>query len=137
MAREAGGPIGDTRLKASAGTGVKEPTITQSFSPSPSFLGNPELEPERARTFDAGIEQRFYRGRVKVELVDFYGRFENIISTRTLSFTPFRSQYFNIGLTHTRGTELSAELAVKPGVNIRGTHTFLASEVTRSTSPVT
>jgi outer membrane cobalamin receptor len=135
MARESNGAWADTKLKASAGAGVKEPTIIQSFSPSPSFLGNPDLEPERARTFDGGVEQRLYGGRVKVELVGFYGRFENIISTRTLSFTPFRSQYFNIGLTHAKGTELSADVALKGGVSIRGAHTFLASEVTRSTSP--
>ncbi len=67
MLRDDESRVGDTRVKASAGAGVKEPTITQSFSPSPSFLGNPDLEPERARTFDAGIEQRLFNGRVKVE----------------------------------------------------------------------
>jgi len=126
--------FGDTRVKASAGAGVKEPTITQSFSPSPSFLGNPDLEPERARTFDAGIEQRLFAGRAKVEFTGFYGRFENIISTRTLSFNPFRAQYFNIGLTHARGTELSIETVPITGLTLRGGHTFLDSEVTRSTS---
>ncbi|MGH9346849.1 MAG: TonB-dependent receptor plug domain-containing protein, partial [Vicinamibacterales bacterium] len=135
MAREHAGPAGDTRIKASAGAGVKEPTIIQSFSPSPSFLGNPDLEPERARTLDVGIEQRLFRGRAKVELTGFYGRFENIISTRTLGFNPFRAQYFNIGLTHARGTELSVEVAPVEGLNVRAGHTFLDSEVTRSTSP--
>jgi outer membrane cobalamin receptor len=41
------------------------PTILQSFSPSPSFLGNPDLEPERATTVDAGIEQRLLAQRLK------------------------------------------------------------------------
>ncbi len=135
MARESSASWGDTRVKLSAGAGVKEPTVTQSFSPSPSFLGNPDLEPERARTFDAGVEQRLFRGRAKVELVAFYGRYENIISTRTLSFSPFRAQYFNIGLTHARGTELSIEAAPAAGLNLRCSHTFLDSEVTESTAP--
>jgi outer membrane cobalamin receptor len=134
MARQHEGPLGDVRLKASGGAGVKEPTVTQSFSPAPSFLGNPDLEPERARTFDAGVEQRLFDGRAKVDFTFFYGRFENIISTRTLSFSPFRAQYFNIGLTHARGTELAVEVAPVRGVNIRGGHTLLDSEVTRSTS---
>jgi outer membrane cobalamin receptor len=135
VAREGNASFGETRLKASAGTGVKEPTITQSFSPSPSFLGNPDLEPERARTADAGIDQRLLAGRVKIELTGFYGRYENIISTRTLSFTPFRAQYFNIGLTHARGTELTVEVAPWRALTIGGGHTFLDSEVTRSTAP--
>jgi vitamin B12 transporter len=135
IAREENGAFGETRLKASAGTGVKEPTITQSFSPSPSFLGNPDLDPERARTADAGIDQRLLGGRVKIELTGFYGRYENIISTRTLSFSPFRAQYFNVGLTHARGTELAVDVAPVRDLTISGGHTFLASEVTRSTAP--
>ena len=35
------GAVGSTRLKASYGRGIKEPTILQSFSPNPFFLGNP------------------------------------------------------------------------------------------------
>jgi outer membrane cobalamin receptor len=135
MARESDGRLGDTRLKTSAGAGVKEPTITQSFSPTPSFLGNPDLEPERARTFDAGIDQRLFGGCAKLEVVGFYGRYENIISTRTLSFSPFRAQYFNIGLTRARGAELAGEVAAVAGLTIQGTYTFLDSEVLESTAP--
>jgi vitamin B12 transporter len=134
VARESSAALGGTRLKASAGAGVKEPTVIQSFSPSPFFLGNADLEPERARTFDAGIEQRLFGNRARIELTAFYGRFENIISTRTLSFNPFRAQYFNIGLTHARGTELSIDTVPMAGLTLRGGHTLLASEVTRSTS---
>jgi vitamin B12 transporter len=136
MLRESSGPAGDTRLKANAGGGVKEPTINQSFSPSPSFLGNPDLEPERARTADVGVEQRLFGNRAKVEFTGFYGRFQNIISTRTISFSPFMSQYFNIGLTHASGAELAAELAPLRGLTIRGGYTFLDSEVTESTAPL-
>ena len=36
--------LGSTRLRASVGRGIKEPLFIQSYSPSPSFLGNPDLE---------------------------------------------------------------------------------------------
>ena len=36
--------LGDTKIKASAGLGIKEPTLVQSFSQSPFFLGNPDLD---------------------------------------------------------------------------------------------
>ena len=36
--------LGATRLRASVGRGIKEPLFIQSYSPSPSFLGNPDLE---------------------------------------------------------------------------------------------
>src|SRR5262249_4116747 len=55
--RQANGSVGTTRVHASAGKAIKEPTILQSFSPNPFFLGNPDLLPERTRAFDAGVEQ--------------------------------------------------------------------------------
>jgi outer membrane cobalamin receptor len=135
IAHAGNGSMGETKLKASAGLGIKEPTILQSFSPNPGFLGNPDLEPERSRSVEAGIEQRFAHDRAKVEATWFDDRYKNIISTRTLSFSPFRSQYFNIGLTRARGAELSGEIAPLPQVRATAGYTFLASEILESTSP--
>ena len=125
----------DTKLKFNAGLGVKEPTILQSFSPSPSFLGNPDLEPERATTVDAGIEQRLLGQRLKIEAIWFNGRYRNIISTRTISFTPFLSQYFNIGLTKAHGAELAFDAAPAAALRIRGAYTLTVSRIAQSTSP--
>jgi vitamin B12 transporter len=125
----------NTKLKFNAGLGVKEPTILQSFSPSPFFLGNPDLEPERARSIDAGVEQRLFQQRLKVDAVWFDGRYRNIISTRTISFTPFRSQYFNIGLTKARGAELALDAAPVDTLRVRGGYTLTVSRIAESTSP--
>lgn len=135
IARRSGGWAGETKLKLSAGRGIKEPTVLQSFSTSPFFLGNPDLEPERSRSIDTGIEQRLWRDRAKVEVTWFDNRFRNIISTRTVSFSPFVSQYFNIGLTRARGAELAGEVAPGAGLRARGGYTFLASRILESTSP--
>src|SRR5262245_47218270 len=97
VARSANGAWGETKLRASAGLGIKEPTVLESFSPSPFFRGNPDLQPERARTVDAGIEQRFAADRARVELTWFDNRFKNKISTRTTNLATFEAQYFNIG----------------------------------------
>src|SRR6266852_5614320 len=43
---------GATRLRFSYGQGIKEPSLVQSFSANPFFLGNPNLRPERSRTFN-------------------------------------------------------------------------------------
>jgi outer membrane cobalamin receptor len=125
----------NTKLKFNAGLGVKEPTILQSFSPSPSFLGNPDLDPERATTVDAGVEQRLLGQRLKIEAIWFDGRYKNIISTRTISFTPFLSQYFNIGLTKAHGAELAFDAAPADGLRIRSGYTLTRSRIAESTSP--
>jgi vitamin B12 transporter len=127
--------LGATKIRASAGLGVKEPTLIQSFSQSPFFLGNADLEPERSRSVDIGIEQRLVNDHARVELTWFANRYRNIISTRTISFDPFSSQWFNIGLTRARGIELTGEAAPATGLRISAGYTRLESKIIESTSP--
>lgn len=127
------GRIGTTRVTASAGTGIKEPTVIQSFSPSPYFQGNPDLQPERTRALDVGVEQRLADDRVRVNWTWFDNRYEDIISLRTDN-TTFFSQYFNIGLTTARGMELSGDVALTSGFRAKAGYTFTDSEIVESTS---
>ena len=131
--RTGGGRVGATRVTASAGTGIKEPTVIQSFSPSPYFQGNPDLQPERTRAIDAGVEQRLAGDRVRLNWTWFDNRYEDIISLRT-DFSTFFSQYFNIGLTTARGMEMSGDVALVSGFRGRASYTFTDSEIVDSTS---
>jgi vitamin B12 transporter len=135
VARNARGRAGETKLRASAGLGVKEPTVLESFSPSPFFRGNPDLKPERARTIDAGIEQRLWHDRARIEAVWFASRFSDRISTRTTNPATFEAEYFNIGLSRAEGAELSADIAAAGGLRARGGYTLVASKVIESTAP--
>jgi len=132
--RDAGDRLGRTVLKGNVGLGVKEPTILQSFSQSPFFLGNPDLEPERATTVDLGVEQRLAGDRAKIDVVWFDNRYRNQIATRTIDFTTFASQFFNIGRTRARGIELETTVVPAPAWRLRGGYTFLASRIVESTS---
>lgn len=132
--RQGAGAAGSTRISASAGRGIKEPTLLQSFSPSPFFLGNPDLLPERARAFEVGLEQRLANDRVRLDVTWFDNRYRNIISTRTISFNPFTSQYFNIGVTTARGSEISGDVALVSGFRAKAGYTFTDSEIVDSTS---
>ena len=135
IARRRAGSVGETRLKASGGRGIKEPTALQSFSASPFFLGNPDLEPEEAVSFEFGVEQRLLSERARLEATWFENRFTNIIATRTISFSPFASQYFNIGKTEARGLELAFAVVPLPNLEARGGYTWLDSEVTETETP--
>ncbi len=135
VAREGDRGVGVTRLHAAAGLGIKEPTVLQSFSPSPFFRGNPDLLPERSRSIEAGVDQRLFADRVRIDVTWFDNRFENLISTRTTDPVTFAAEYFNIGLSQARGAELSGEIVPLPGVRLRSGYTFLSSEIVDSTSP--
>ncbi len=109
--------------------------MLQSFSPSPFFKGNPDLQPERSRTVEAGIEQRFASDRARIEATWFDNSYRNLIATRTTDPATFASEYFNIGLTSARGAELAVDVAPVRPLRGRAGYTFLASEVLDSTAP--
>ena len=134
VARTSSGAIGETRLRASAGTGIKEPTMLESYSISPFFLGNLDLSPERSRSVEVGVDQRLAGDRAKVEVAWFDNRFSDIISLRTDPAT-FEAQYFNVGETRARGLEFGVQAVPIPAVRARASYTLLDSEIVETTSP--
>lgn len=136
LLRQDGGEFfGATRLKFNFGLGIKEPTFTQSFSPSPSFPGNPNLRPERARSFDYGVEQRFWGDRGKLELNGFTNLFHELIAFQTISFVPFRGSYFNIAQSRADGAEAIVEVVPHKGIRLGANYTFLQGVIERSSRP--
>ena len=58
-----------TRLRASVGTARKNPTFTERFGFFPgSFVGNPDLEPERSESFELGIDQSLLDDALNLQL---------------------------------------------------------------------
>ena len=128
------GDRGATRLRGSIGRGIKEPLFIQSYSPSPFFLGNPDLKPERSRGFDFGVEQRFARDRAAVELTYFANHFDDLISLGPFDPVTFHSRYENIGETRATGVELTGSAIASGGFTVTGGYTYLDSKVIRSIS---
>jgi vitamin B12 transporter len=135
VVHEPSGSVGETQIKASAGTGIKEPTMLESFSLSPSFRGNPDLKPERSRSVELGIEQRVAHDRAKFELTYFHNRFSDIISVITTNPSTFEGQYSNVGVTRAQGLEAGVEVAPISAVRVHGGYTFLDSKVVESAQP--
>jgi vitamin B12 transporter len=128
--------VGATTVHVAAGTGIKEPTLLQSFSPSPFFRGNPDLKPERSRSIEAGIDQRLAADRARVTFTWFDNDFRDLIALETTNVTTFEAQYFNIGHSRARGAELSVEVVPVSDLRARFGYTFLDSEIIDSTSPL-
>jgi outer membrane cobalamin receptor len=135
VARSASHAIGDTHFKASAGTGIKEPTMLESFSISPFARGNPNLKPERSRSAEIGIEQRFARDRAKVELTYFHNRFDDVITVVTTNPSTFEGEYANVGLTRARGLEAGVQVRPVAAVHVRAGYTLLDSKILESDRP--
>lgn len=135
-----GDAIGMTRLKASFGTGIKEPRLDEAFSPSIFFLGNPKADPERATSFDVGITQEFFNRRGNVDVTYFDARFRDQIAFLfdPVTFGPINlpdgtlTNFVNVERASARGVELTA--AARPMLQFRigGSYTFLRSKTERA-----
>jgi vitamin B12 transporter len=49
-----------TRLRAAAGSGIKNPTMTELFGFGGTFIGNPDLTPEKSEGWEIGVEQYLF-----------------------------------------------------------------------------
>ena len=129
LARNGRGFWGITRLRASYGLGIKEPTFVQSFEDDPCFPGNPNLRPERSATFDAGIEQGLDSGRVKVSLTYFHNDFRDMVSfsedfTPTLACPFGTGTFFNTDKARAFGADSSIEAALTTWLTVMGNYTY-------------
>ena len=131
--------VGMTRLKANYGQGIKAPSLVEAFSPNRFFLGNPALKPERARGYDIGVEQFFWKDRYRIEATYFENRFRDQIAFvgDAASFGgPVKladgrlTHYVNNDRTISRGMEIAVSMSPhKRRLFIGGTYTLLKTKL--------
>lgn len=122
-----------TRLKTSAGAGISEPSFLQTYSNDPTFVGNRNLKPERARNVEAGVEQHLLRSALVLDVTGFDTSFHDLIVFVFLS-PPALPTWINLEASHARGVESSATLRVSR-LRLRGEYTFLDTRVTAAAAP--
>jgi vitamin B12 transporter len=98
-----------TRLRAAAGTGVKEPTFFEAFATG-FTVGNPALDPERSRTFEIGIDRTVAEGAVALGATFFQQTLRDLIQYTFASPEPGGPNFFNVAEARSRGLELGAEV---------------------------
>ncbi len=118
----AGGP---TRLHASAGAGLRAPDGFEL-----AFTDNPQLNPERTASFDAGVERELGGRRAVVDLTYFHNRYHDLVVTlsgdlRHLS----RFQSDNLANSRAQGLEFSAALRPCEWFSLSGSYMWLHSQV--------
>ena len=151
--------LSGTKLRLSFSNGIKEPSIseqTESLFGLLQQLPNGQqlisqyhvspIGPERARTFDGGVDQQLFSGRAKIGITYFHNRFSDGIEfvpqtgLISLGVPPSVAQatafgaYVNSEVLRAQGAEV--ELNYKLGTNIsaRAGYTYLDAVVKRSFS---
>jgi len=125
-----------TTLRASAGMGIKEPDFFESYGTSFFAQGNPDLEPERSTTFDAGVEQRLFASRLRASATYFHHDYRDQIAYTVVDFTTFQGTYVNLAHTRAQGIELSLEARPAAALSLFGQYTWTDGKVLESPSDV-
>ena len=118
-----------TRLRVAVGRGFKEPTFFETFADDPFAKGNPSLRPERSRSWEAGLNQQFFGGSLRIGATYFRQRFEDLVQYTFAPPSPTDPNYFNVAEASASGLELELEATVPLGVSLTGSYTHLRTEV--------
>jgi len=118
--------IDQFRVRISGGTGFKEPTFFENFAHG-FVTGNPDLKPERSRSWEAGVE------RGAVTLTYFNQRFRDLIEYNGALPTGVPS-YYNVGDAVADGIEANAGTNVGRHVALSLSYTYLHTRVEKSGS---
>ena len=116
----------DTKLKASIGTGFKAPTLSELYQDFPEFLfyARPDLKPESSTGWDAGFEQGFAGGALRLGVTYYYNRIDNLIATVPDTSHPGGTTYGNIGHATTDGIESFIAWQALKQLTLRLDYTF-------------
>jgi outer membrane cobalamin receptor len=113
-----------TKIRASAGTGIKPPTGFEI-----AYTDNPSLKPERSQSVDAGVEQAIGRA-VSIDATWFFNHYDDlIVAVGTGISGASRYKTDNIANAQASGLETGVHWRHRSGLAVRGGWTWLKTEV--------
>lgn len=119
-----------TRLRASVGRAIKEPTFFENFATG-FAIGNADLEPERSFSWDVGVEQSLLAGALTASVTFFDQSFSDLIQFTFAPPNPGDPNFFNVAAATSRGIEF--DLGGRAGLFSGGLGwTWLSTKVTDS-----
>lgn len=117
-------PNTDIRLHSSMGTGVLNPSYFSLYANAFGYTGNPDLDPERNKSFDIGAELPVLQGRGTVDVTYFDETLTDEISPVSLGGGAFT--YGNqTGDSTRKGVEIAGNLQATDAVALRMSYTYL------------
>ena len=115
----------ETRVHASAGTGIRPPDAFEI-----AYTDNPQLKPERSRSIEAGVSHVARRLSTDIQITAFRNDYDDLIVAVSRAFqdaSQFRTD--NISNARAQGVEVSAVWHGRWGLTGRAGYTWLDTEI--------
>jgi len=117
-----------TRLRFAYATGFKEPRLEETFAGPPFSRSNTGLKPERSRSFEAGLQQDFFEGKVALNGTYFNNLFHDQINYVTVDPANFIGEYVNVNRAFAHGAELVLQAKLRSRLLLNGGYTYTSSQ---------
>lgn len=115
----------NTRLKSSYGTSFRAPNLYDLYHP---LYGNPNLDPEKGKGFDIGIEQPLWNGHILTELTYFHNAIRDQIDFDFRGWDPATGvvdgDYRNLSSVRTQGYEFQISAYPLKGLQLTANYTW-------------
>jgi vitamin B12 transporter len=122
---------GAMRVHAAIGSAFREPTFEESSSAQPFDVGNPDLRPERSRSWEAGLERDIVRGRAAVGATYFNQRFRDMIQYNGL-VAEGEPNYYNLAAAKSDGVEVTLRVTPLTPLTLSASYTYTKTRVTNA-----
>lgn len=112
------------RLHGSAGTGVVNPSYFELYAAAFGYSGNPDLQPERNRSIDFGVEFPVFSDRGTLDVTLFREALTDEITA--VSTGPGTFSYINqAGDSDRQGVEVRGQMQATDDLSLRMAYTYL------------
>jgi vitamin B12 transporter len=108
------------RFRGAWGTAVKNPTFTELYGIYGGFQSNPNLIPEKSKSWELGFDRSLLEGRLEFGATYFDAQLENEI-------IGFGMPQNANGLSERQGAELSSSLVVNDSLSVTAAYTYTDS----------
>lgn len=119
-------PDGRTfKLRASYGTSFRSPSFLDLYGRDAFYVGNPNLRPEKAHGWDAGVDWYLPARHGTLSATWFETNYSDLI---VYDFAVFPSTVVNADRARTRGLELNAQTSFGGVCEVRVAYTYLEAD---------
>jgi len=135
QALRGGETFSGTRLRFSYATGFKEPRLEETFAGPPYTLPNLGLKPERSRSFEAGLLQDLFGGKLALNATYFNNLFHDQINYVTVNAVTFVGEYVNVNQAFAQGAEVALQAKIRSRVLLNAAYTYTSSQYLDNPAP--
>ncbi len=113
------------KLRGSYGTAFRAPGFLDLYGKESYYVGNPNLKPEKAEGWDAGVDYFLPQNHGVLSATWFDTRYRNLI---VFDFGVFPGTTANVERARTKGLELAGKFTLPGAIEVRAAYTYLEAD---------